>query len=116
MSGLMLKVAGGLALLLVAASTSAERLGRDPFRPPAELLAKPATTGGVALSPVGEPVIRGILLAGDQSLVNLGGKLLGIGESADGYRLLHVTEAHAVFQRGDQVVTLKLYPDQKDAG
>ena len=57
------------------------------------------------------PEIRGILFAGGQSLVNFGGEIIGPGEEANGYRLLEVGEEHAVFQRGDEIVTLSLYPD-----
>ena len=105
-----------LALLLAATGISADVLKRDPFQPPAEFTAPPVGSGSAPLAAGVQPQIRGILLAGDQSLVNLGGELLGIGESANGYRLLQVSEDHAVFQRGDDVITLSLYPDSKDAG
>ena len=116
MNGLRRKWLGALVLLLAAGPVGAELLRRDPFQPPADLMAAPAATGGASLTPGTQPQIRGILVAGDQSLVNLGGELLGIGESANGYRLLQVREDHAVFQRGDEVITLSLYPDKEDAG
>ncbi len=105
MKGRYLKIAHGLLLLLATTAVSAELLSRDPFQPPAEFTVAP-----------GKPGQAPLLLAGDQSLVNLGGELLGIGESANGYQLLQVGETHAVFQRGDEVITLTLYPDKKDAG
>lgn len=116
MSGQYQKLVCTLLLLLVAGPLSAELLRRDPFKPPAELLAAPVSNGSAPLAVGTQPKIRGILVAGDQSLVNLGGELLGIGESANGYRLLQVSEDHAVFQRGDEVITLSLYPDKEDAG
>lgn len=116
MNGRYLKIACALLLLLATTAVSAELLSRDPFQPPAEFTAAPGKPGQAPLAAGVQPRIRGILLAGDQSLVNLGGELIGIGETANGYRLLQVGEAHAVFQRGDEVITLNLYPDKKDAG
>lgn len=116
MNARYLQTSCALVLLLAATAASADLLSRDPFRPPADLLVAPAAGSNAPLPPGTQPKIRGILVAGDQSLVNLGGKLLGIGESADGFRLLQVGEAHAVFQRGDDVITLNLYPDKEDAG
>jgi len=43
--------------------------------------------------------------------VNFGGQIIGPGEEVNGYRLLEVGEEHAVFQRGDEIITLSLYPD-----
>lgn len=116
MNGRDLKIPCALLLLLATTAVSAELLSRDPFQPPAEFTAAPAKPGQAPLAAGVRPQIRGILFAGDQSLVNLGGKLLGIGESANGYQLLQVGEAQAVFQRGDDVITLKLDPDKEDAG
>lgn len=116
MNGLYQKTVCVLGFLLAATAVCAERLSRDPFKPPVDYTAAPAGRGDAPLGAGTQPQIRGILLAGDQSLVNLSGELLSIGESANGYLLLQVGEAHAVFQRGDEVITLSLYPDKEDAG
>ena len=117
MSTTMTQVAFAIGLVLLTTTASAERLNRNPFRPPTEFLeATAAEPGGPTLAPGTRPEIRGILLAGKQSLVNLGGKVIGVGESANGYRLLEVGEEHAVFERGDEVITLSLYPDKEDVG
>ncbi len=47
-----------------------------------------------------EPLeLRAILHAGRESLVNVGGVILGIGEEVDGYRLVKVEEREAVFRK-----------------
>ena len=116
--GVLEMAAGGAlsALLIIPAMASAELLQRDPFRPPADFSDSPAQPGRSSVALGAKPEIRGILMAGDQSLVNLSGEIIGVGETANGYRLLQVGEEHAIFQRGDEVITLSLYPDKEDAG
>ena len=104
-----------LILLLCATVSSASTLRRDPFRPPADFLNAPAASSNGVVTSNGQPEIRGILSSGGESLVNLDGQIIGIGEEAGGYRLLEVGETHAIFQVGDEIVTLELYPDEENA-
>lgn len=108
------RVIYAVAVVLVTMVANAERLSRDPFRPPAEFNDAPARPDALTSRQAFKPEIRGILVAGGQSLVNLGGEIIGPGEETNGYLLLEVGEEHAVFQRGDEVVTLALYPDKDD--
>ncbi|MDJ0926918.1 MAG: hypothetical protein QNJ73_04625 [Gammaproteobacteria bacterium] len=103
-----------LALLHLYSTGEAEPLQRDPFKVPTDFSAAPATAGTVALAAGGEPEILGILVADGESLVNLNGTIIGLGEAADGYLLVEVGEEHAVFQHEDEFITLSLYPDEDD--
>jgi hypothetical protein len=90
-------------------------LNRDPFRPPAEFAT--ADNGRArpdALAISANPEIRGILYAGNNSLVNLSGKIIALGEEVDGYELLEVSENQAVFLRNGETLTLSLYADETD--
>lgn len=99
------------AVALVTLAANAQRLQRDPFQPPADFGGATAANDLSARPQAIEVEIRGILFAGGQSLVNFGGQIIGPGEEVNGYRLLEVGEEHAVFQRGDEIITLSLYPD-----
>jgi len=58
------------------------------------------TVGGKASSVDGVSMeLRGVMLAGDHSLANIGGRVVGIGEDINGYRLITVSEYNAVLER-----------------
>jgi hypothetical protein len=57
------------------------------------------------------PVVKATLVAGSQSMANLGGVILRIGEETHGYRLIEVREREAVFERGESSVVLSLEPE-----
>lgn len=50
--------------------------------------------------------LTAVLVSGDDSLANLGGVILRVGEETNGYTLVEVQEFSAVFERGGQRVTL----------
>ena len=54
------------------------------------------------------PVLTATLVAGSESMVNLGGTILKVGEEAYGYRLVKVDHWEAVFANGDQEIVLPL--------
>ena len=56
-------------------------------------------------------VVKATLVAGSQSMANLGGVILQIGEETHGYRLIEVREREAVFERGETSVVLTLEPE-----
>ena len=58
--------------------------------------------------PGARPELRGVLAAGDQSVANLSGTLLAIGEESVGYRLERVTEDGAVFTHDGETVVFEL--------
>jgi len=60
------------------------------------------------------PLLRAVLAAGPNSVVNLGGVILQVGESANGYRLLSVEEYVATFSRDGEKVVLSLFEPAED--
>lgn len=94
---------GLFAASLYAASVSADALRYDPFVRPAE---KGASDSFAASDEAWRPILRSTLLAGDASMVNLGGRLLRVGEEAGGYRLVEVGRFEATFERGGERLTL----------
>jgi len=121
MSGRRLVLAS--CALFAAASCLAEdsaglKLRRDPFAMPAAFRLDVA--GNAALgrpveppAPPWSPHIRGIMAAGERSIVDLEGVMLGIGDRIEGYRLIKVEEREAVFQKDGRRVVLRL-PTEKE--
>ena len=96
MSCILLLVVSLLQAVAQAADGVAGPLRINPFVQP-EVVADEAIT---AVS--GEEdfmVLRGIMLAGEQSLANIGGKILGIGQEINGYRVIAVNESNVVLDR-----------------
>ena len=58
------------------------------------------------------PELRATLAAGPQSMANLGGTILNIGDEAHGYRLIEVGEGDAIFLKGNARVVLTTSPGE----
>ncbi len=93
-----------LALLLGATAAGAEEqpvvLEHDPFARPAALA--DAGSGGGARAPaasVGSTQLRATVVDGSESMANVGGVIVKMGEELNGYRLIEVGERQAVFER-----------------
>ncbi len=104
---LTLSLGLGVALDARAEERERPRLRFDPFVAPE--LGRAA--GGGAPPPASRdadwsPVLSATLVAGDESLANLGGVLLGLGEESHGYRLIEVRPWEAVFEFGGERKTL----------
>lgn len=102
-------------ILSIAAmsAVAANELRHNPFRVPVDVSGDSRSGGGS--SPAGtRPTLIGILLGNDEPLVNLDGKVIGVGEEAGGYLLVEVGQEHAVFRRGDETITMSLYPGDDD--
>ena len=105
-----------LALLLVGAAGTAVADPPPPTNAPAPVLRhdpfrRPGGTSTAAPQTVEaqwRPQLRGVLLSGRQSLANVEGQMVGIGESLDGHRLLSVTEYQAVFEKDGRRTTLDM--------
>ena len=54
------------------------------------------------------PRLNAVLVAGERSVADIGGHVIGIGERAFGYRLLAVYEDRAVFDYSGARVVLRL--------
>ncbi len=76
-------------------------LKHNPFDRP-ERLMRPGVTGGEAPSVASRMTLRGVLLAGENSLANVDGKILAVGERIGEFTLVKVTDTAAVL-RGDSV-------------
>lgn len=112
-----------LVLILVAWSVCmsghALELTHDPFKKPDFLLKPPASAASSALAPsanegVVEDVVaplegelRATIQAGAYSMVNVGGEILMLGDTLDGYRLVQVGETEAIFEKNGTKRTLK---------
>lgn len=67
-----------------------------------------ATAPAAAQTPVLAAELRAVMAGGARPLVNLGGSILGIGDSIGGYRLVEVRENSAIFARDGKRVELAL--------
>jgi len=59
------------------------------------------------------PHLRGLMVAGKRSMVDLEGVMLTLGDSVDGYRLIKVGEREAVFVKKGVQVVLRLTPEKE---
>ena len=109
----------------VAQATAPRKLAHDPFdRAVVQQLLRQAEsksaaagsaangTGAAAAAAAQVSVLkaelRAVMAGGVRPLVNLGGTILGIGDSVDGFRLEEVRERSAVFVRDGNRVELPL--------
>ncbi len=107
-AALRLLIAG---LLTLATGLQAETL-RNPFvRPP--VIEPPPEQPSVTAPPSVEWKLRGMLVAGAASLVNLDGTLIAIGEEVNGFRLIEVSEQGALFQQGRRRVRVSITGEQE---
>lgn len=99
----------GVALGVGGASHAASPGGlrHDPFHRPQPTAAGAAGSAASAAAPW-QPELRGVMQAGDASMVNVGGSQVGLGESIDGWRLLRVEDGKAVFGQGARRTTLTM--------
>lgn len=112
-----------LLLLLAPSLPQADeaRLQRDPFQPPRLEKKTSSPSPGIADAPpavYAPPIsvapdfkLRAVLHAGAQSMVNVDGNLISVGEEIEGYRLVAIHERKAELVKGGDKVVLTL--DQK---
>ena len=95
-------------------------LSYDPFKKP-ELLTMPPSSTAVSaqastadqgdveasVAPL-EGELRATIEAGPYSMINVGGEILMLGDTMDGYRLVQVRETEAIFEKNGTQRTLKL--------
>ena len=111
----ILGIAAATMLVASVARASEAELQHNPFDRPVEVLltnnVTPANRASIVES---DPLLRAVLAAGPQSVVNLHGVILRIGESALGYRLLSVEEDGATFSRDGEKIVLSLFEQAED--
>lgn len=83
------------------------RLRHNPFEGPR---ADAAYTGSASGRDSFRPVLKATSNAGENSIANLGGVILRIGEEAHGYRLVSVSDGEAEFDRAGTLIKLKVAP------
>lgn len=94
-----------LAVLVTGVASAHAQALRDPTRPPGASAIKGSP--GVALDGL---VLQSILISPERSAAVISGKVVGPGESVDGYMLVAIREDEAVLKNGDKVRRLRLYP------
>jgi hypothetical protein len=117
----MTRAGAALAALALAAGIpawaadglDAHKLRRDPFDPQrtGRTDARPAQADSSAAP--WRPQLRAVLVAGDQSMANVGGIIVKQGGQVDGFRLLEVKERTAVFVRNGVRLTLSMDRDKE---
>ena len=96
------------------ADEPATDLQRNPFdRPEADVLTSNVAPASGRSTSEGNLFLRAVLVAGENSVVNFGGIILQIGETANGYRLLSVEEGEAIFSKGGEKVAFSLYKQEQ---
>jgi hypothetical protein len=94
-----------LALLMGGIATAQSQTMRDPTRPPGVSAVR--TVPGAA---PGGLVLQSILISPERKAAVISGKVVGPGESVDGYMLVAIAENEAVLRNGDKIRRLRLYP------
>ena len=105
-------IAGATSFAAHADERPSSVLRFNPFTRP-DLDGAQASGGRSLASPAApawSPVLKATLLAGNDSLANLGGVVLKAGEETHGYRLQQVRAREAVFAKDDEVIVLSVDP------
>lgn len=104
---MIVPLAAGLTLALFSLTLTAQPL-RDPTRPP---------PGAFAVSKAGgKPVARKtmtlqtVLISPQRRTVVISGRVMSMGDTMDGYRLVEIREAEVVMKGSKGTRTLRLYP------
>lgn len=109
---LIMAVSGAIT---AAGSCIGDELRRNPFEHPnfdAEIPQAGSRPGIVSDEDLR---VSAILIAGERSLVNINGTILGLGEEQNGYVLQAVEEEEAVFSREGRTITISLFEQRIDA-
>ena len=101
-----------LSSIAAASATAKESplspLVHDPFVQPAFLKAPAHTARRVTAEVKPKLQLRSILQAGDESMVNLNGEILMIGDTYQGYKLVEVGKQSAVFIKDGNKIKVSL--------
>lgn len=104
-----------IILFLVPGPSAGGPLSRDPFKPPADVVDSAGDTNRPSAMSIGaNPEIKSILFAGADSLVNLNGRIIAVGQEVEGYELLEVAERYAIFRHGEEIMQLSLNSGESD--
>lgn len=80
---------------------------KDSFSVPAAWNEKPGTVGATGKSFEQSHELSGVMVSGRHPAAMIDGKLVQVGQTVDGYKLVSVMQGAAVFQSADTFVTLR---------
>ena len=83
-------------------------LKKNPFKRPVFVSDKNKTSFATTSSLGDELDLRAAMFAGKNSLVNIGGNIVRIGEEINGYRLMSVLEDKVIFSKNNSLFTISL--------
>lgn len=109
---ILLAVLATAALPSVGLAEEASLLQNNPFKRPVFNTAVSSVPTPDSLSGVVGLDLRAILVAGRDSLVNVDGTIIRVGQEHDGYRLVSVDEDAVVFHKDGDTLTVKLYQEE----
>ncbi len=100
-----------IAVFFLPPAFAGDSLKHDPFARP--LLSAPLPSNTAAGTVAEEempwnPQLIAVMVAGKDSLVNLDGIIIKIGEEKDGYRLVQVRDQEAIFKKGNKRIVLNM--------
>ncbi|MCB1753933.1 MAG: hypothetical protein KDJ38_00330 [Gammaproteobacteria bacterium] len=109
----------GLLLCLIlytgpALATSYPELQHDPFSYTKDLdnsqsrVRDQDSDGKPPAAATWQPRLLATIVAGPRSMANVGGKVLSLGQSVDGYKLIEVGKTSATFEKNGQSYVLQL--------
>lgn len=88
----------------------ANRVRHDPFQRP--VIPQQSAAATEVIKPSAQqswaPKLTATLRAGHNSMANVNGNIIKLGETIDGYRLMEVDERSAVFAKNKQSIHLKI--------
>lgn len=100
----------------VVADETAYVLQSNPFaRPFVEKLEQRGSVQAPEPSALAGLQLRAVMTAGPESLANVDGKIVGIGEEIEGYTLVSVENEKAVFSKHGKLITLTLKQEAENA-
>lgn len=110
-----------LAMVVVLSATQVNHAGQsvhalkiNPFARPLESQADRAQSLPSEQAGTVPFVLRGTMVAGQQSLANISGVIVALGKEINGYRLVAIHQREVVLMKGDERRILSV--DNKDEG
>ena len=97
----------------IAMTDDSGPLQSNPFRRPVFDTTLPIVPPEDDLSAEPELDLRAVLVAGRDSLVNVAGTVVRIGQEHDGYRLILVEEHAAVFSKDGESLRIELHQEEE---
>lgn len=103
-------VLAGLLLQACVAGAREPELQTNPFSRPAGTEKTAVSPGAAAGKASATPMrLHGTVLAGHNSLANIGGTIIGLGQEINGYKLVSVRQQHVVLDKDGILKTIPIY-------